>query len=149
MSTEPPSGTLTTPIGTVHFTMTQADHVYLHTESRSDEAITIRGIRYHVGFHCHLVCGVWTVKDSHEPYLSRKDNCIKDASPAARATARGILSTAWTDYLAGHLDLIRKAALARATYDVEKLVDELAELEQKTAAKRAELKAARKALAAI
>ena len=41
---EPPRGILETPLGPVNFTMTEAAHVFLHTESRNNEAITIRGI---------------------------------------------------------------------------------------------------------
>ena len=85
--------TLETPLGPVNFTMTEATHVFLHTESRNDEAITIRGIPYHVSYHCHLVDGQWTAKDYNNPYLSRKD-CYKDASQAARNTARKTLAKA-------------------------------------------------------
>jgi hypothetical protein len=87
---EPPRGILQTPVGPVNFTMTEAAHVFLHTESRNNEAITIRGIRYHVSYHCHLVDGKWTAKDYHDPYLSRKDCFNKEASQPARNTARAV-----------------------------------------------------------
>ena len=80
---EPPRGILQTPIGTVNFTMTEAAHVFLHTESRNHEAIIIRGIPYHVSYHCHLVDGQWTAKDYNNPYLSRKDCFNKEASQPA------------------------------------------------------------------
>ena len=68
-------------IGTVSFTMTEASHVYLCSEGSKGQAVTIRGIPYHVAYHCHLVDGKWTAKDYHDPYLSRKD-CYKEASQA-------------------------------------------------------------------
>jgi hypothetical protein len=146
---EPPRGILQTPLGPVNFTMTEAAHVFLHTESRNNEAITIRGIRYHVSYHCHLVDGKWTAKDYHNPYLSRKDCFNKEASQAARNTAREVLAKAWTEYLAAHPDLSRQAEQAKAAYEVEQLQNELADLESKAAAKRKELLAAKKRQASI
>ena len=136
-----PEGTLVTSVGTVNYVMTQADHVYLRTESATDQAITVYGVRYHVGFHCYLIDGQWKAKDCHEPYLSRKGP--GEASNAARKKARQVLSDAWTGYLAGCPGLTRRAALARADSDITKLEEELATLEENTAAKRGELEAAR------
>ena len=65
-------------------------------QSRSGES------RYHVSYHCHLVDGQWTAKDYHDPYLSRKDCFNKEASQAARNTAREALAKAWSEYLAAH-----------------------------------------------
>jgi len=140
---EPPRGILETPLGPVNFTMTEAAHVFLHTESLNNEAITIRGIPYHVSYHCHLVDGQWAAKDYHDPYLSRKDCFNKEASQAARSTAREVLATAWTEYLAAHLDLSRQAEQAKAAHEVKQLESELADLESKAAAKRKELSAAK------
>ena len=146
---EPPRGILTTPIGTVNFTMTEAAHVFLHTESRNNETVTIRGIPYHVSCHLHLVDGQWTVKDYHDPYMSRKDCFNKDASQAARKTAREILAKVWTEYLAAHAGLSREAEQAKAAEQVERLESELADLESKAAAKRTELAAAKQQQAAV
>jgi len=141
---EPPRGTLETPLGPVNFTMTEATHVFLHTESRNDEVITIRGIPYHVSYHCHLVDGRWTAKDYNNPYLSRKDHYNKEASLPARNTAREVLAKAWTEYLAAHPKLSRQAAQAKAAHEVKQLQSELADLESNAAAKRNELSAAKK-----
>jgi hypothetical protein len=124
---EPPHGILETPLGPVNFTMTEATHVFLHTESRNNEAITIRGIRYHVSYHCHLVDGQWTAKDFHDPYLSRKDCFNKEASQPARNTAREVLAKAWTDYLAEHPKLPGKAEMAKLRHEEERLESEVAE----------------------
>ena len=140
---EPPRGTLDTPIGTVSFTMTEASHVYLCSEGSRGQAVTIRGIPYHCAYHCHLVDGKWTAKDYHDPYLNRKD-CYKEASQAARNTAREVLANAWTEYLAAHPELGRQAEQAKAAHEVAQLQSELADLESKAAAKRSELAAARK-----
>lgn len=140
---EPPRGTLDTPIGTVSFTMTEASHVYLCSEGSRGQAVTIRGIPYHCAYHCHLVDGKWTAKDYHDPYLNRKD-CYKEASQAARNTAREVLANAWTEYLAAHPELGRQAEQAKAAHEVAQLQSELADLEGKAAAKRSELAAARK-----
>ena len=117
MSDNNPTGILDTPAGKVHFCMTAADHVYLHSESSPAdnpvEAVTFHRIRYHVNFHCYLVDGVWTAKDWHEPYLRRKDT-HGEASNAARKTARESLGRAWTEYLAAHPELSRQAALSNA-----------------------------------
>jgi len=145
---EAPQGTLATPLGCVRYAMTEAGHVFLHTESRHDEAITIRGIRYHVSFHCHLIDGQWGAKDWHEPYLSRKDT-MKEASQAARKTAGEALARAWASYLADHPRLSRKAELAKTRNEVEHLESELADVEEKAAAKRKELADAKARLAAI
>jgi len=145
---EPPRGTLETPIGTVSFTMTEASHVYLCSEGHRGQAVTIRGIPYHVAYHCHLVDGKWTARDYHDPYLSRKD-CYKEASQPARNTAREVLAKAWTEYLAAHPDLSRQAEQAKAAHEVEQLEGELADLETKAAAKRKELSAAKKRQASI
>jgi hypothetical protein len=146
---EPPRGILQTPLGPVNFTMTEATHVFLHTESRNDEVITIRGIPYHVSYHCHLVDDQWIAKDYHDPYLSRKDCFNKEASQPARNTAREVLAKAWADYLAAHPKLSRQAEQAKAAYEVEQLQSELADLESKAAAKRRELAAAKKRQASI
>jgi len=140
---EPPRGILETPLGTVNFTMTEASHVYLNSDGNQGQAVTIRGISYHVSYHVHLVDGQWTAKDFHDPYLSRKD-CFKDASQAARKTAREVLATAWTEYLAAHPELSRRAEQAKAAHEVAQLESELADLESKAAAKRKELSAAKK-----
>jgi len=145
---EPPRGTLETPIGTVSFTMTEASHVYLCSEGHKTQAVTIRGIPYHVAYHCHLVDSKWTARDYHDPYLSRKD-CYKEASQPARNTAREVLAKAWTEYLAAHPDLGRQAEQAKAAHEVEQLEGELAHLETKAAAKRKELSAAKKRQASI
>ena len=145
---EPPRGNLETPIGTVSFTMTEASHVYLCSEGHRGQAVTIRGIPYHVAYHCHLVDGKWTARDYHDPYLSRKDS-YKEASRPARNTAREVLAKAWTEYLAAHPDLSRQAEQAKAAHEVEQLQSELADLESKAAAKRKELSAAKKRQASI
>ena len=146
---EPPRGILETPLGPVNFTITEAAHVFLHTESRNNEAITIRGIPYHVSYHCHLVDGQWAAKDWHDPYLSRKDCFNKEASQAARNTAREALAKAWSEYIAAHPKLSRQAEQAKAAQAVKQLESELADLESKAAAKRKELTAAKKRQASI
>ena len=145
---ESPRGILETPIGTVNFTMTEAAHVYLNSDGNQGQVVTIRGIPYHVGYHCHLVDGKWTAKDYHDPYLSRKD-CYKEASQPARNTARDVLAKAWTEYLAAHPELSRQAEQAKAAQEVEQVESELAELRKQAAAKAAELAAAKKRQAAL
>ena len=145
---EPPRGILETPIGTVSFTMTEAGHVYLCSEGNKGQAVTIRGIAYHVAYHCHLIDGKWGAKDWHDPYLNRKD-CYKDASQPARNTAREVLAKAWTEYLAAHPQLSRQAEQAKAAQEEKQLESELADLESKAAAKRNELSAAKKRQASI
>ena len=145
---EPPRGILETPIGAVNFTMTEAGHVYLNSDGNQGQAVTIRGIPYHVSYHCHLVAGQWTAKDWHDPYLNRKDK-YQEASQAARKTAREVLAKAWAEYLAAHSQLSRQAEQAKAAHEVEQLASELADLKEKTAAKAAELAAAKKRQAAI
>jgi hypothetical protein len=140
------TGTLDTKIGTVRYHMTDADHVWFRTEA--PEAVTIRGIRYHLNYHCHLIDGTWVRNDWNEPYLSRK-GAEKEASQAARTTARDILDKAWTDYLAQNPGLTRLAARAHAVEQVEKLRLEVVDLEEKLHAKVAELKAAMKILDSI
>ena len=146
---EPPRGTLQTPLGPVNFAMTEAAHVFLHTESRNHEAIIIRGIPYHVSYHCHLVDGQWTAEDYNNPYLSRKDRFSKEASQPARKTAREVLAKAWADHLAAHPQLSRQAEQAKAAREVAQLDSELADMESKAAAKRKELSAAKKRQASI
>jgi hypothetical protein len=141
---EQPRGILQSPLGPVNFTMTEATHVFLHTESQNGEAITIRGIPYHVSYHCHLVDGQWTAKDFHDPYLSRKDCFNKEASLPARNTAREVLAKAWADYLAAHPKLSRQAEQAKVAHEVKQLESELADLESKAVGKRKELLAAKK-----
>jgi len=145
---EPPRGILETPIGTVNFTMTEAGHVYLNSDGNKGQAVTIRGIPYHVAYHCHLVAGQWTAKDYHDPYLNRKDK-YQDASQPARKTAREVLAKAWTEYLAAHPGLSRQAEQANVAHEVEQLESELADLESKAADKREELSAAKKHQASI
>jgi hypothetical protein len=143
------SGTLDTPIGTVRFVMTEASHVFLHTESRTDEAIVIRKIRYHIGFHLHLIDGAWTTNDWHEPSLSRKDTFPSDASQPARKTAREVLTKAWTEYLAANPGLSNVAERAHAQEKIVHLVDEVAELLAKLDTKNGELTSARQYLASL
>jgi len=146
---EPPRGILETPLGSVNFVMTQGDHVFLHTESRNNETIIIRGIPYHVSYHCHLVDGAWTAKDYHDPYLSRKDCLNKEPSQPARNTAREVLAKAWAEYVAKHPALPRQAERARLAHDAEQLEGELTELENKAAAKRKELAAVKQRQAVL
>lgn len=134
-----PIGIIETPIGLVRFAMTEASHVFLHTESRTDEAVTIRKIRYHVNFHLHLIDGAWGVKDWHEPYLSRRDTYSQDASQPARKTARDVLTKAWTEYLAAHSDLSLAAEKDKAQEAIDRANGELAELREQVKAKEAEL----------
>jgi len=146
---ESPRGILATSIGTINFAMTEAAHVFLHTESRNNEAVTIRGIPYHISCHLHLINGEWQNTDYHDPYMSRKDVFNKEASQPARKTAREALAKAWTSYLADHPSLARKAEQAKAADEVGQLTSELADLENKAAEKRAALKAAKKRQASI
>jgi hypothetical protein len=145
---EPPRGILETPIGTVSFTMTEASHVYLNSDGNQGQAVTIRGIPYHVSYHCHLVDGQWTAKDWHNPYLDRKDK-YQEASQPARKTAREVLAKAWTEYLVAHPGLGRQAEQAKAAHEVEQWESELADLKATAAAKAAELTAAKKRQASI
>jgi len=140
---EPPRGILETPIGAVNFTMTEAAHVYLNSDGNKGQVVTIRGIPYHVSYHCHLVDGQWNAKDYHDPYLNRKDK-YQEASQAARTTAREVLAKAWAEYLAAHPGLSRQAEQSKAAHEVEQLESELADLESNAAAKRSELAAAKK-----
>jgi hypothetical protein len=140
---EPLRGILETPIGAVNFTMTEAAHVYLNSDGNKGQVVTIRGIPYHVSYHCHLVDGQWTAKDWHNPYLDRKDK-YQEASQPARKTAREVLAKAWTEYLAAHPGLSRQAEQSKAAHEVEQLESELADLESNAAAKRSELAAAKK-----
>jgi hypothetical protein len=141
---ERPTGIVPTPLGAIRFTMTEAAHVFLHTESRDGEVIIIRGIPYHCSYHCRLIDREWTAEDYNNPYLSRKDVFNKEASQAARAVARRDLATAWSEYLAAHSDLSRQAEQASMAEQVESLESELADLRKKTADKAAELQAAKK-----
>jgi hypothetical protein len=147
-NTSDPTGFISTPLGNINYTMTAADHVYLRTESANDEALTVHRIRYHVCFHCYLVDGVWTAKDWHEPYLSRK-GVGGEPSAAARKTTRETLSKAWTEFLAAHPDLTRRAALANAQDCIDNLTAEVNRLARELADKQAALKAAQKAYDAI
>ena len=127
---EPPRGILETPIGAVNFTMTEAAHVYLQSESRNKgQVVTIRGIPYHVSYHCHLVDGQWTAKDYHDPYLNRKDSI--ERRPAKRPARRP--ARCWqrlgAEYLAAHPKLSRQAEQAKAAHEVKQLESELADLE--------------------
>jgi len=139
-----PHGILETPLGVVHFTMTEAAHVWLHTEK--DAVITIRGIPYHVSYHCHLINGRWTAESHRDPYLSRTDH--KEPSQP-RKTAREVLAQAWYDYLRDHPDLPLKAECAKVSHEIEQLENDLAELQKKTAAKVAELAAVKKRQATL
>ena len=145
---EPPRGILETPLGPVNFTMTEAAHVYLNSDGNKGQVVTIRGIPYHVSYHCHLVDGQWTAKDYHDPYLNRKDK-YQEASQAARKTAREVLAKAWAEYFAAHSQLSRQAEQAKAAHEVEQLESELADLKATAAAKAAELTAAKKRQASI
>ena len=129
--------------------MTEAAHVYLNSDGNKGQVVTIRGIPYHVSYHCHLVDGQWTAKDYHDPYLSRKDSFSKEPSQPARNTAREVLTKAWAEYLAAHSQFSRQAEQAKAAHEVEQLNGELADLKEKAAAKAAELTAAKKRQASI
>jgi hypothetical protein len=146
-NTKEPSGILPTPLGNINYTMTQADHVYLRTESAHDEALTVHRVRYHCCFHCYLVDGVWTAKDWHEPYLSRKGS--GEPTPAARKAARETLAKAWTEFLAAHPGLTRQAALTHAEKCLDTLEEQVSELEEQLAAKRQAVREARETRNAI
>jgi hypothetical protein len=142
MSNTRPTGILATSIGTVHFTMTQANHVFLRTDSGNDEVVTIRGIPYHVSYHCHLIDGTWKAQTWNDLYLSRKDHSNKDASRPACKTAEAVLTAAWTSYLADHPRLSLAAERANAQEQIDSLENEVADLNGKLAAKRDEVSAA-------
>lgn len=151
--TNKPEGTIETPLGAIRYIMTCGEHVFLHTEARHGEArhgeaITIRGIPYHVSFHCHLIGGEWGAKDTHEPYLARKDTYAKDASAPARKTALTELTKAWAAFIAANPGIARQATIADAELLVHNLGEALAELKSKAAGKQAELDAAQAALSA-
>ena len=137
-----PTGILETTIGPVHFTMTSAEHVFLHTESGNGEVVTIRGIPYHVSYHCHLIDGDWKPNDYHDLYLSRKDHILKDASRAACKTAQAVLTDHWTGYLAAQPELSLIAEKAKAQEEIDRITGEVADLRGKLEAKKTELSAA-------
>jgi hypothetical protein len=143
-----PTGKLDTPLGTVNFAFTQADHVYLHNNTYGDN-IVIRQIPYSVRFHCHLIDGVWKNADWHEPHLSRKDCINKETSQPARKTALEALSKAWTEYLAAHPELTREAALSNAQDTVDRIKADIKELQDQISTKEDELRTAEKSLKSI
>ncbi len=147
-----PEGTIDTPLGTVHFHMTSAVHVYLYTE-HPREKLTIRQIPYKLNYHCYLCNGQWdrNANDLNawaEPGLSRQDK-YAETSHAARNTARAALNTAWAAHLAEHPELTRLAAAANADDAIERLQAELTDLIDKAAAAKVKLDAAKLARACI
>jgi len=138
-----PTGILETPLGNVTYVMTQADHVFLRTESTNDDSITVNRVHYHVCFHVNLVDGKWVALNWNEPYLSRKGN-YAEATLAARKTTREVLTKAWTEYLAAHPELTGYAALAHAKKELDKLEEEADELKKSLCAKLVEVRAARR-----
>ncbi len=150
--TSKPEGTIETSIGTVRFHMTNATHVYLYTKQPA-EKVTIRQIPYKLNYHCYLQNEQWdrNANDLNawaEPGLSRKDK-YAETSHAARKTAREILNKAWAAHLAAHPELTRLAAAANAEDLIERLQDELDDLESKAAAVKEKLYQARLARAVI
>jgi hypothetical protein len=141
-----PTGILETSLGNIGFTMTEAAHVYLHTEARLDEAITIRGIRYHVSCHLHLVDGLWKTNSFHELYLSRKDHALKNVSRPALKSAEAALTGAWTKYIGDHPELSQIAETASVCDMIERLTIERDDYQSKLNPVEAELTAHRERL---
>lgn len=138
-----PTGILETPLGNINYVMTQADHVFLRTESANDEILTVNRVRYHVYFHVNLVDGKWVAPNWNEPYMSRKGN-YAEATLAARKTTRETLIAAWSEYLAAHPELTGYAALAHAKEEMDKLEGEADELKKNLCAKLVAVRAARR-----
>jgi hypothetical protein len=141
-----PTGILETLIGPVHYTMTYATYVFLHTDSGEDEVVTIRGVPYHVSYRCHLIDGSWRPDGYHDLHLSRKDHSNKDPSRPALKTAEAVLSTAWTEHLAAHPELSLAAAKASAQEEFDRIGSEVADLRAKWKAAVGKMKAVRNRL---
>ena len=145
---EPPRGILETPIGTVSFTMTEAGHVYLCSEGSKGQAVTIRGIPYHVAYHCHLMTANGTRRIGTIPTSIARTATKTPAKPARKRPAK-CWQRLGPNTLPRTRDLSRQAEQAKAAHEVEQLESELADLESKAAAKRKELAAAKKRQASI
>lgn len=133
-----------TPIGKALLAITDANHVYI-----SAEVVVIRGKEVRASLHVNdYGCGV-----GFEP--SRDQSCPSSSYHALYATKKGSFGDSATDaqrkaivaawvpainaFMAAHPELRKAAAAADQNNSALSIENDIAELEQKIAAKRAEL----------
>lgn len=142
-----PTGVLPTTLGAVSFTLTHDSHVYLYTEPRLGQLVTVRGVQYHVNLHLYRNPGNtrWSpIKEGSTAEQAAADLYVRKADPNisynasfGSASARhAILTTlldAWQAHATANQPLLIKAELVRlnnaigaAEEQQTKLYDELA-----------------------
>lgn len=144
-----PTGKAETTIGNVDWAWTEAAHVCISTSDNN--YVTIRGVQYHIGLHLFKVGDNWQTRNHHDLYASRPShdkNYNKPVSDAARKTIEQMLRAWWLGFVSVNEKLGVKAQQAYLQQNVDRLEDEIKEIQSTLDAKQALLKNAQQNLEA-
>ncbi len=145
-----PTGTVALSFGNVQYAWTEAAHVHISTSNGN--YINVRGVEYHIGVHLHLIDGEWKLRDYHELYASRPSNnknWNKPVSDSARKVILEQCTAFWTGFVSAHPMLGHKAERSKLQGNVERLEEEIIELQSTLESKRTLLTIAMDNLEAI
>ena len=127
-------GTIDTPFGKLSYQLTSGEHVYLC--SLDDESFAINNVLYNLGAHLYLTDGVWNLRGYADLFMSRRDDPIGDATPAAVKKMRKELPEIWRSFVTD--DMVREATTAdleetrnKMDKEIEETEEELRELKRK------------------
>jgi len=137
-----PTATLSTAIGVITLTVTDADHLHAHLAA-TDSSVTVRGVAYRFALHVYRDGDTWRHRQHNDLTVTRADGTfpLREASDAARRTVAEAVEAAVNKWAAEHSDVFRAAVLANLHNEEVALRRDIAKLESDLAAKRADLAA--------
>lgn len=145
-----PSDTVALSFGNVQYAWTEAKHVHISTSNGN--YVAVRGVEYHIGVHLFLIDGQWQLRNFHDLYASRSSynkHWNKPVSESARKVILEQCTAFWTGFVSAHPMLGHKAERSMLQGNVERLEEEITEIESTLDAKRALLANALQNLEAI
>lgn len=137
-----PTATVSTALGPIALTVTDADHIHAHPTDRGS-SLTVRGVAYRFGLHVYRDGDTWRHRHQNDLTVTRADGTfpLREASDAARRTVAEVVEAAINEWAAGHSEVFRAAVLANLHNGEVALRRDIAALESDLAAKRADLAA--------
>ncbi len=145
-----PTGTVALSFGNVQYAWTEAAHVHISTSNGN--YVNVRGVEYHIGLHLYLIEGEWKLRDYRELYISRPSHDKHYNKPASESARKHVIEQCtafWMGFVAGNPMLGHKAERSHLQDNVERLEEEIIEIESTLDAKRTLLRMAMDNLEAI
>lgn len=145
-----PTDTVALSFGNVQYAWTEAKHVHISTSNGN--YIAVRGVEYHIGLHLFLIDGQWKLRNFHDLYAARPSSSKHYNKPVSESARKVIIEQCtafWIGFVSAHPMLGHKAERSSLQGNVDRLEEEIIEIESQLDRKRTLLRMAMDNLEAI